>query len=149
MTQQLANTVKITRVKNAVAAGQTTQQSDAVDMANFEGVVFLTLFGAITGGGVQSVKIQQSATAGLAGTETDLEGTGITVADDDDNQIVVHDIYRPTKRYVNAAVLRATQDSVIDGIIAIQYGASVIPTTNDATTVVSRETHVSPAEGTA
>lgn len=149
MTQQLANVVKITRVKAAVAAGTSAIQSDAVDMAGFEGVVFLTLFGAITSGAVTSVEVQQSATAALGGTENDLAGTNIAVADDDDDQVVVHDIFRPSSRYVNVQINRATQNAVIDGVIAIQYGPAVIPTTNDATTVVGRETHITPAEGTA
>jgi hypothetical protein len=41
-----------------------------------------------------------------------------------------------------------TADATIDGVIAIQYGARVLPTSQDST-VAGIETHVSPAEGTA
>lgn len=148
--QQLSPLVKTTRVKNAVAAGTgDTVQSDAVDMADFEGVRFTVLFGTITSSAVTTVKAQQSSTAGLAGTEDDLAGTAQSVADTDDNKAVVIDVYRPIDRYVNVAVVRATANAVIDGIIAEQYGARKVPTTDDTTTVVGREVHVSPAEGTA
>lgn len=146
---QLSNDAKVTLVKTAVAAGQTSIQSDAVDMAGFEGVMFIISMGAITGGAATSVKAQQSATAALGGSETDLEGTSQTIADTEDNTVKIIDIYRPTKRYVNVQVLRATQDSVINSIIAIQYDAAKKPVTHDATTVSGTETFVSPAEGTA
>jgi hypothetical protein len=147
--QQLLPQVKVTPVKNAVAAGTgDTIQSDAVDMAGFEGVMFIVKFGAIVAGAVTTVKAQQSATAALAGTEDDLTGTAISVADDDDNQVAILDIYRPGDRYVNCAVVRATQNVTIESIVAVQYGANNVPVTQPST-VSGSETHISPAEGTA
>lgn len=144
-----ANKEKVIRVMNAVAAGTTAQTSSAIDTQGFEGVKIYTAFGAITGSAVTSVKIQQSSDDGSADAYADLAGTSISVADDDDNQVVVHDIYRPRERYLKVVVSRATQNAVIDGVIAVLYGPADSPTTNDASTVVARETHVSPAEGTA
>lgn len=140
---------KVIRVKNAVAAGQTNQTSSVIDTQGYEGVKVYTAFGAITAGAATSVKIQQSSDDGAVDTYADLAGTSVTVADDDDNQVVVHDIYRPRERYLKAVVLRATQDSVLDGIVAVLYGPREMPTSDDSATVVARETHVSPAEGTA
>lgn len=144
-----ANTEKVIRVMNGVAAGTTDQTSSAIDMAGFEGVKIYTLFGAITGSAVTSVKIQQSSDDGSADAYADLEATSVTVADDDDNQVVLHDIYRPRERYLKVIVDRGTQNAVIDGIVAVLYGADKMPTTDDSATVVARETHSSPAEGTA
>lgn len=144
-----ANTEKVIRVLNAVAAGQTTQTSSAIDTAGYDGVKIYSMFGAITAGAVTSVKIQQSSDDGSADAYADLAGSSISVADDDDNQVVVHDIYRPRDRYLKAVISRATQNAVIDGIVAVLYCADKMPTTDDTTTVVARETHVSPAEGTA
>jgi len=146
--RNLSNILKVTRVMNAVAAGTTDQNSSILDMQGCEGVIFLISFGTITAGAVTSVKAQQDTAVG-GETMADLEGTSITVADDDDNQVVVLDIYRPQERYVRCVVDRDTQNAVIDGIIALQYGVDHAPTTNDATTVVSREIHASPDEGTA
>ncbi len=140
---------KVIRVMNGVVAGTSDQTSSAIDTAGYDGVKIYTLFGEITGGAVTSVKVQQSSDDGSVDTYADLEGTSITVADDDDNQLVVHDIYRPRERYLKVVVDRHTQNAVIDGIVAVLYGARSLPPTNDATTVVSREFHASPAEGTA
>lgn len=144
-----ANTEKTIRVMNAVAAGTTDQTSSAIDTQGFEGVKIYTAFGTITSGAVTSVKVQQSSDDAAADAYADLAGTSITVADDDDNQVVVHDIYRPQERYLKVVIDRGTQNAVIDGIIAVLYGADKMPTTDDSSTVVSRETHSSPAEGTA
>lgn len=146
--QQLARNTKATLVKTTVAAGTTDIQSDAVDMAGYEGVVFYISMGAITGSAVTSANVQQSSTAALAGTEVDILGSKITIADDDDNQMAIIDLYRPSKRYVNAIVLRATQNSVINSIIAVQYGSGKLPATNDTATVIGALTLISPAEGT-
>lgn len=137
---------KCTRVMNAVAAGTTDQNSSSVDMVGFNGVKFYTSFGTITASAVTSVKIQTSSDDS---SWNDLENSSITVADDDDNQITVHDINRPLERYLRVVVDRGTQNAVIDGVIACQYGAIVCPTTDDSSTVVAREIHATPAEGTA
>lgn len=149
MANNISNQIKTTRIMNAVAAGQTDQTSSAVDMANFEGARFTALFGTITSGAVTSVKVQQSSDDGASDTYADLEGTSISVADDDDNQAVVIDVWRPRERYLKVVIDRGTQNAVIDGVVAEQYGARVLPTTDDTTTVVGREIHTSPAEGTA
>lgn len=144
----LENAVKVTRVMNAIAAGTTDQESSVIDMQGFDGVMFIAAFGAITTNAVTSVKAQQGTDATVTDA-ADLLGTGITVADDDDNQVVVLDIYRPRERYVRCVIDRGTQNAVIDGIVAIQYNGRRQPTTHDATTVVAAESHNSPAEGTA
>lgn len=140
---------KVIRVMNGVVAGTTDQTSSAIDTLGFDGVKIYSAFGTITSGAVTSVKVQQSSDDASADAYADLEGTSITVADDDDNQVVVHDIYRPRERYLKVVIDRGTQNAVIDGIIAVLYGGRVQPATNDASTVVSREVHASPAEGTA
>jgi len=146
----LAKAAKTTRHSNAVAAGQTTiTPSAGIDMLGFETCAFEILWGAITAGGAQSVKVQQSNDDGVADDYDDLEGSGQTVADDDDNKITIVEVVRPTKRYLKCLVLRATQDSAVDGIVAHQYGARTLPVTQDATTVSGTEVLVSPAEGTA
>lgn len=145
--QQLSKLINFDRVKNAVAAGQTTINSSEVDMANYEGVIFVVGFGAITAGAATSIKAQQDTVTGMAGA-ADLEGTAQTVADDKDNKLFIMDIYRPRERFVRCVVSRATQDSVVDFILAIPYGAKVQPVTQGST-VAGQECHVSPAEGTA
>jgi len=140
---------KVTRVSNAVAAGTTDINSSSVDMRDYGAVAFIVAFGAITASAVTSCKLQQSSDDGSSDSWADLEGTSITVADDDDNQLVVLDCVSPQERYVRAVVDRGTQNAVVDGIIAMQYMAQDEPVTHDPTTVVGSELHLAPAEGTA
>lgn len=144
----LQKAVKVTRVMNAVAAGTSDQNSSVIDMQGFDGVVFMAAFGTITSGAVTSIKVQQGADSGLSDA-ADLEGTSVTVADDDDNQVAIVEVYRPRERYVRLVVDRGTQNAVIDGVLAIQYNGRIKPTTHDSSTVIAAESHNSPAEGTA
>lgn len=149
MSYNLTREGKVTRVSNAVAAGTTDINSSSVDMSGFDSVTFYVLFGTITASAVTSVKAQQSSDDGSSDTFADLTGTGITVADDDDNQVVVLEIDQPRERYVRCVVDRGTQNAVVDGIIAVQHNAKTVPVTHDSSTVVSSEYHHAPAEGTA
>ena len=143
----LARNLRIARALNAVAAGQTSQNGGVIDMANYEGVVFIAALGTLASGAVTGMKAQQGNQANLSDA-ADLAGTAVSIADAEDNELVVLDTYRPAERYVRAVVTRGTADATIDGVIAIQYGPRVLPVTQDVT-VAAIATHVSPAEGTA
>jgi len=136
---------KVTRVTNAVAAGTTDSNSSSVDMQGFESVMFIALFGTITATAVTSIHAEQSADDS---TFADLESTSISIDDDEDNMVLVLEVIKPTDRYVRCVVDRGTANAVIDGVIAIQYNARNVPTTQDATTVADSESHVEPDEGT-
>lgn len=137
------------RVLNAVAAGTSAQTSSVIDTRGYDGVKIYSAFGAITAGAVTSVKLQQSSDDGSADAYSDIEGSSVTVADDDDNQVVIHDLHRPQKPYIKVVISRAAQNAVIDGVTAIRYSARKLPTSDDSATIVSRKLLVSPAEGTA
>lgn len=141
---------KLIRHSNAVAAGATAiTPSAGIDTAGFDAVTFIAMFGAIVTSAVTSVKVQQSDDDGVSDGYSDLEGSSVSVADDDDNQIVAVEIIRPQKRYLKMIVSRATANATLDGIVAILHSGNVSPTTHDATTVVGSELHWGPAEGTA
>lgn len=146
----LSKMTKVTRVENAVAAGSADENGASVDMQNFEGVMFIFLAGTLTATQVTTLKAQQSSDDAVADAFADILGSqSAAMADDDDNQCIILDIWRPTERYVRPVVERATANAVIDGVLAIQYGPRKLPTTHDATTVSTTETIVSAAEGTA
>lgn len=147
--QELAKDCKFVRHSNAVAAGTSAiTPTNGVDTAGFSAATFLVAFGALTAGAVTSFKIQQSDDDGSADDYDDLEGTGQTVADDDDNKVFVVTIRRPQKRYLKCIVSRGTANAVLDGIIAILHDGTSMPVTQDAT-VGGAEVHMGPAEGTA
>ena len=146
----LSNAIKVTRHSNAVAAGSSNETpSGDIDMQNFESCIFQVSFGAIVSGAATSIEVHTSSDAGVADSYTALLGTKVTVADTDDNKIAQVEVSKNLERYIKCVVNRATQNSTIDGITALQYGARVLPTTNDSSTVIANEIHVSPAEGTA
>jgi hypothetical protein len=52
----MSKETKLTRLLNAVAAGQTDQNGSIIDMQGFESVLFVVAFGTITAGAVTSIK---------------------------------------------------------------------------------------------
>lgn len=143
--ESFLGTNKVVRVSNAVAAGTSDSNSDGVDCAGFNSVTFLGLLGAIVSGGAQSIKVQGSDDNS---TFSDLEGTAYTVADTDDNKVAAVEIIRPKNRYNRLVIKRATQNTTIDGVVAILSNAQVLPVT-PSTTTLGNEQHVTPDAGTA
>lgn len=146
---QNANNESAIVISNTAAAGTSTVTSSAIDMAGYEGCKIYVKFGAIVSGAATSIKAQQSSDDGGSDAYADLAGTSQTVADTDDNKVFIIDIVRPQERYLKAIVSRATQNSTVESIVAVRYGAKKLPATDDSATVGGREQHVSPAEGTA
>lgn len=138
----LSKNVKVTKVKAYQAANTTTITSDEVDMANWDGVVFLASIG--TAAANNGVKAQQDTVTGM-GSAADLEGTSI-LSDATQTDFVL-DIYRPREQFVRCAVVRGTS-TTIESVWAIQYRGRKSPVDNDGT-YQATETHASPAEGTA
>lgn len=124
---------KATRVSNAVAAGTTAVNSSSIDMAGFTAATFIVSFGAITATAVTSVKIQVSDDDAAW---SDLTGSSVSVADDDDNQVVMIESSKVRSQYLRCVVSRGTANSVVDGIVALQYGAAIRPVAQDSATVV-------------
>lgn len=142
---QLSNHVKITKVKDHSGAATSAVDSDAVDMAGFDGVIFLTSFG--TAAANNTLKAAQSAdSAGSPDDFSDLANTSVSSGTSDEDVWI--DIYRPRKRYVRVTAARGTS-STLESIWAIQYRGRKAPVSNVLAGTIVGEAHVSPAEGTA
>lgn len=144
----LLQKVNAQRAVPPTAAGATNVNGAGVDRQGFDGVLFILGFGTIVATGVQGIKAQQSDDDGSSDAYGDLAGTLVSAADDDDDKLVMLDVYRPLKRWVRLVVTRATANSTIDLGVAIPYGASKQPVTLHAD-VAASEVHAGPAEGTA
>ncbi len=144
---QLSNSVSTQRVitVTAGAAGTSDITSSTVDTANAEGVRFIVQMGAIVSGAVTSIKVQHSDTT-TSGDFVDVAGTAQTIADDDDEEVFISDIHKPTKRYVRLIVDRGTQNATCSAIAEV-YGLRTQPATDG--TGVTRELFAYPASGTA
>lgn len=139
-----AGAVKITKVQDHSTAATSAVTSDAVDMAGYEGVAFLSSFG--TAAAANTVKLQQSSDNGSADGFSDIEGTSVSSGTTDEDVWV--EIYRPTKRYVKAVFARGTS-STLESVWAFQYGARQEPVSNVVSGTIVGEYHAAPDEGTA
>lgn len=138
MATHLFKDTKITRVANSAVAAQTEVDSSILDMAGYDGVVFVAALGDVTANCVLTLKVEQhtlnqtSGMAALTGNATFTAG-----ATDADNKVLVVDVIRPKERYVRAALTRTDANAVVDGIFAIQYRASTKPVTADSSVLAS------------
>lgn len=135
------------RVKTAQSVATAAITSDIIDMAGFDSIMFIVLWGTITDG-TPLLKVQSGADSAL-GDAADLEGTSVVATTDDDNLLSIVDVQGVSERYVRAYVTRGgSTGAVVDGVLAIKYNAHKEPVTQSAD-VAAIERHVAPAEGTA
>lgn len=135
----LSKCVQLTRVKSSVVAGTTAVDSNILDMAGFDGVMFVALLGTVTSGSVLTLVTQQNTANSTSGMAT-ITGASAGVTDtagEKSNGALIVDVYRPLQRYVRAELTRTTANAVVDGILAIQYAAGHKPTTQDVTTILA------------
>lgn len=130
--------VKVTRVAASAVAAQTDVNSSILDMAGYEGVMFIALTGDVTATSALALKAEQNtvnSTSGMA----ELEGSASFTAgaSDADGKALVLDVFQPREQYVRAVLERGTANAVVDGIIAIQYRAAIRPTAQDASVIAS------------
>ncbi len=150
--ESLTNKVATIRGHAPVAAGLTAVSDSAViDMQGYDSVRIIVGFGALTASAVTSVKVQEAdakASATALTNGADLEGSNVAVADSEGSKLVIIDIVKPQKRYLQPVIGRGTANAVVDLVIYELYGARKLPVTQDGT-VSHSEIHVSPDEGTA
>ena len=130
------------------ASGTADRPGAALDMAGFDGVLMGVKFAAIATGCTTSIKAQCHDDASF-GSPSDIEGTAITVADSDDEQIFLIDIVEPPQRYVRVYVDKDTSNASGEMAWYVQYKAKNLPQSNNVTDKVTCELHVAPVVGTA
>lgn len=126
------------------AAATTDINGATFDAQRVQGILMAVQMGAITSTAVTSIKAQGSNDGS---SWSDLEGTGQTIADTDDEKLFYIDLYRPIHRYNRVVVDRGTANAVVAAAWYEGYGiAEKLPTHG---TGVSGELHASPIAGTA
>ncbi len=143
----LSNEVKITTALD-YASANADRDGATLDMSGWEGVLMIVKFAVIAPGAATKIKAQQDTDSAM-GTAADLLGTGITVADDDDDQIFIIDLYKPLERYVRLVIDKDAANATAESAIYIQYGPRSKPVIQTVTDEVTYELHVSPCEGAA
>lgn len=138
----LAKNLKVTKVIAAATAGTGNTEGTELNMAGFDGVIFLG--GAMgTANAGNYFKLQQDEETGMA-SAADLEGSKITPTTD--GYAIKVDLYRPLEQYVRIYAVRGASSTLGD-VYAIQY--SIAKTPVDDATGIESEFHISPDEGTA
>lgn len=136
----LSKDIKITVVAAAATAATTAVTSDVLDMSGYDGVMFVALLGDVTSGSVLTLTAKANTANSTSSPSpiTQKASSAFTAgASDADSKAIVVDVAQPTLRYVFAELTRTTQNAVVGGIIAIQYGASNKPTSHDASVIAS------------
>jgi hypothetical protein len=133
VTSNLFNNVKISVVMSStdLVLGSTVSDTTdlavntTLDMAEYEGVLFLALPTTVTAAGTigmipkfgsSSGTLTLAATSFWAGSSTLGASSGLS------QEYFALDIVKPIQRYVGVRYHRATQNASLAGIIAIQYG---------------------------
>lgn len=107
---------KIT-VDAPTVTGTTTIDSTALNMAGFDGVIWIVRLGSPASN--NNIRAQQDTVVGMGGA-ADLQGTLVNSAS---NNVHMLDLKRPGKQFVRCRITRGTT-TTIDCVIAIQYGAA-------------------------
>jgi hypothetical protein len=131
------------KVADHSAASTADVVSSIVDLAGYEGVVFMTSFG--TANATNTLKVQQNTanqTTGMA----DLLATSVVSGSSDEDTMV--EIHRPQERYIQVTALRGAS-STLESVWAILYGGTPGLAASSVSGTQVAELHSSPAEGTA
>jgi len=132
-----ANIVRI-NAGGAGSASATPTKATILDMSGYQSVMFIAEFGNVLDTSVVSLKAGVSDTNDTA-TMTLLTDfpTGTAGASTYDDKLVILDVPKVDKRYIEAQVFHVTADAPFDSVIAIQYNPTNVPVTQGSTVVNS------------
>jgi hypothetical protein len=129
------------------AAGTTDITTAAtVDMGaddGYDSVLFVVQFGAMVNLSVVNLTIRHGDSTDPS--QASVATTGNVTSDGTDNTVLMLEVTKPRHRYLKPVLPIATQNAVIDSIIAYQYDSRKRPTTQ-AATVLSKLVFASPAD---
>lgn len=130
MKAYLSEDVKVSLIQAPQDDGQGDPTSTSVDMAGWDGCLFVGIVGVITTTGTVLLAVQQSADNvnfnALVGATAQAD-----LAADSDKMLMI-DVQNPTDRYLNTLLTRAAANSIYGGTIAIQYRGKNLPCTQPA-----------------
>jgi hypothetical protein len=137
--RNLSKNVKVIQVLGYFAAGQTTRDSDIVDMAGYDGVMFVLGIGASSvATGVATLTAQSNSlnqTTGMAA----ISGSAAagTIPATPAKATIIVDVYRPQQEFVRGEVTIATANVELLGMVAILYNSDKKPCPLDASNLAA------------
>ena len=141
----LTEQVKISTALN-YASGTATVNGSTLDMKEYDGMVVVVKLATVAAGATTSIKLQQGSASDLSDA-SDLAGSSVSIAADDDNEIKYLELRGPRERYVRVVLVKDGSNAVGASAVYLQYRAKELPVSQP--TGVEGEAHASPAEGTA
>lgn len=137
-TPTLLSNVTLAYLAGAVVAGAAiNDDSTIIDMAGYEGVIFITTIEDSVDTGVASLIVEQNAVNSGTGMAA-LSGAVATLtsgaADDLNGKVLAVDVYRPKERYLRVNRTSAVANIAFGSVTAIRYGQRVSPTPDTAAT---------------
>jgi hypothetical protein len=149
MQPTLLGEVSVREVGAPIAnANNTDANSDRIDTAGYEGVMFIASVTDSAATGVATLKVEQNTTdsdSGMAALAGATATATCAVNDDINDQLLIVDVFRPRERYVQAVRTSATANIAFGTVVAILYGPKTKPVA-DHSTVLDSAVVSSPAE---
>lgn len=134
---QLSKNINVIKVSNGATAGTSEVDSSILDMAGYDGVMFIVDLATVVDASVLTLNAQQNTANSTSGMATITGASATFTASTSSNKALLVDVYRPLQRYVRAAFTRTAQNATVNTIIAIQYKSQFRPTTLDASVIAS------------
>jgi hypothetical protein len=145
--KNLIKDVQFARVSNAVSAGTGTTDCTIIDTKGYDEVTFVLSLGTVVNNGVVTFQIAQADTNVTGDMVVSTATTGAITSDGTtialSNKDLILTVTKPKYRYLEAQVVRATQNATINGVMAILSKPRVNPTTQGSS-VYSSAIHASP-----
>jgi hypothetical protein len=117
-------------------ANNTDSNSDILDMSGYDGVCFIAPVEDSVQNGIASLKVEQddaNADGGMAALAGATATKTCVITDDLNNKLLIVDVYKPTKRYVQGVRTSSAANIAFGTLIAIRYNGSKCPITADST----------------
>jgi len=118
------------------AAANTDSNTSILDMAGWDGVTFLTTITDSVATGVATLKVEASLTnadGGMAAVTGATATATCAVNDDLNGKLLIVDVFRPQRRYVQGVRTSGTADIAFGECIAIRYRGRKSPVTQGST----------------
>lgn len=145
--KSLLKNVKIEEIFIRTADGIGTSTSDAVDMADYEGGMFIIPIGVSAATGAVTARLEQSSDDGVVDSYGGVAGSAVAATGKDDTLLVI-DLAKASKRYVKVITVTSVANSEIGPVLAFKYGPRYAPVTQEAADVSASVLLAGPEEGT-
>lgn len=141
--------VEIRTVGTLIAAAlNTDNNSTRIDMANYEGVIFIAEIDDSVATGVATIKVEQNTADSDSGMTALSGATAVgtcAINDDLNSRSLVVSVHRPKERYLQLVRTSATANIAFGSVIAILYGRRTLPAPLH-TSVIAAANVISPDE---